>query len=183
MKNDNHKLIFDTSAVTELLNANVLECLAIYKSSAKAQLILPLDVRVELERDEVNSKLRKALEELLEKGLFRVLNPSEETISELKYRYPNLGNGEIGVLAIALTLKKHPSVSVIPILDDEQARNVARKLGLEVHGTLWMLFELKKHHSISKKVAMKVIKQLPDRGFYILKDKLEEITKKIRKDC
>jgi len=183
LKNVNHKLIFDTSVITELLNAGLLDSLAIYRDVAKVEMILPVDVRAELEREDVSWKLRNTLENFIKQGLFQVLNPAEDTVTELKYRYPSLGDGEVGVLATALTLKKHSSTLVIPVLDDAQARNVAKKLGLKVHGTLWILVQLKKHHAISRKVAIKVVKELPDRGFYIIKQKLREIIKEVEKDC
>jgi predicted nucleic acid-binding protein len=183
LKNVNHKLIFDTSVVTELIRAGLLDSLLIYRDIAKVEMILPVDVRAELEREDVSWKFRDTLKSFIERRLFRILNPAEDTVTELKHRYHSLGDGEIGVLATALTLRKHSSTSVIAVLDDAQARNTAKKLGLKVHGTLWILVQLKKHQAINREVAIKAIKELPNRGFYIVNEKLWEIIKEVEKDC
>ena len=45
--------------------------------------------------------------------------------SELRFKYPTLGQGEIEVIATAITLKgrtKFSEAHVIPVLDDRKAR-------------------------------------------------------------
>jgi len=87
---------------------------------------VPSGVLEELERkkDEVYQELMRAIGE----GGIRV--------EGFKKRLPRLGLGESSVILLALTRGK------IAVLDDKQARRLARELGLEVIGTLSILKKL-----------------------------------------
>ena len=177
------KLIIDTSVFSEFVHMGLLEKLIEYKDFAKVKIILPENVRKELVKERADQKIREALDYVIKQHIFQVVNPSKEEINELRFRYPSLGEGEIGVLATALALKQSSSQCIIPILDDRQARKKARKIGLKVHGTLWLLIDLKKHGILKTKSVIRIVSKLPSHGFFITDEKLREIVEYVKKDC
>ncbi|MDW8034690.1 MAG: hypothetical protein RMI79_07175 [Nitrososphaerota archaeon] len=152
-------IIFDTSVIIELIRKNLVEDLARYKESVKAELILPSEVLDELRKGSMNCNS-------ISPRFFKVVSIDREIAKELRLRYLGLGDGEVGVLSTGLFFKKHSaSEIIILVVDDSYARKVAKRLGFIVHGTLWLLLQLKKHKITSKEKIMQIVKELPDSGF------------------
>ena len=174
-------MIFDTSVIIELFYANILEKLNNYKNSIgyNIEFILPNIVLEELKKDRMISKIDNIL-----KQIFKIYDVPIEIMKEIKSKKPTLELGELSVLAIATLIRqKNPSSSVIVIIDEKKGRKVAEELGLEKHGTLWIIIQFKKQKVISEKEAIEIVKGLPYRGFYLDKEKLEQAIERIKIDC
>ena len=66
-----------------------------------------------------------------------IAHVKEETINSLPERPLKLGKADLSVVAYCLINNE-----VIPIIDDKELKNYARKFIDKVHGTLWLLKEL-----------------------------------------
>ena len=185
MKHDYNKLvlIIDSSVIIELINLDMLDKLAMYKEITKAKMVIPKTVRDELSCTCNNLKITQTLRILTEKMPFEVMKPPRDKIEEIGFIYPSLGKGEKGVLALALKFKTESSKTVIALLDDKRARNACKELGLNFHGTLWILVQLKKHGIIGKDLAVNSISKLPTHGFYISEETLRKVMARVKKDC
>jgi len=174
-------MVFDTSVLIELSCAGVLEKLANYKDYVghDVELVLPDKVLEELMRGKGTKKVEGFL-----KRTFMVLRAPEEVMREIGLRKPGLGPGELSVLAVATSLmRREPSTSVIAIIDDRRGRKAAEELGLERHGTLWLIIQLKARGIISRREAMEMVEGLPARGFHLNGGTLKRALKKIESDC
>jgi len=60
---------------------------------------------------------------------------------------------------------------------------VADELGLEKHGTLWLIIYLKKLKIIDKEKAKGAVMKLPIKGFYITNEELNKAIAEIERDC
>ena len=108
------------------------------------ELIIPTAVKEEFGSPQINNQtlvtVSLSLAELLEQEL-------------------NLGPGESQVLALA---KKD---NLTAVLDDQKARSIAARLGVDFTGTLGILLKAEKHNAINS--AANEAKKLKKEGFYI----------------
>lgn len=80
-----------------------------------------------------------------------------------------LGRGEASSLSLALKLKQ------LLIIDDKKAVFIANTLGIECHGTLYVvLLALKKRIIKNKKEAVDIVNQLISNKLYLSSDALSE---------
>jgi predicted nucleic acid-binding protein len=171
-------MVFNTSVVSELFHVSILEKLKDYSNSVghSIEYVLPDIVFNELKKDRIIGKS----EELL-KQIFRILKTPEETLNELSVIRPSLGPGELSVLATVSSLtQQNTQSSIITIIDDKKGRKAAEELGLERHGTLWIILQLKANNIISKEKAVEIVMKLPYRGFHISEKEIEKVIKKIK---
>jgi predicted nucleic acid-binding protein len=174
-------MVFNTSVVIELSRANVLEKLVDYRSSTglDVEFILPGEALEELRK----GRGAEGFESLLRR-IFTVLEAPKEIVKEISLMKPSLGPGELSVLAVAsLLVRRETMSSVVAIVDDRRGRKAAEELGLERHGTLWIILQLKRHRVISGREAMEIAEELPRWGFHLDAETLEQAMRKIKADC
>ncbi|HLI46950.1 MAG TPA: DUF3368 domain-containing protein [Geobacterales bacterium] len=152
----------------------MLDKLVAYKEAMNVELVLTEEVYSELMRNDAF----KDIENFLMRN-FKKFNTPSNIIEEIRLSNPNLGPGELSVLASAIyILRQNNETTPTAIMDDRKGRKAAKSLNLNVHGTLWIILQLKNSGIISKARAMEVIRSLPERGFYIKGEELQEaITK------
>ena len=178
LSNDKKKLfILDSSVISELVILGIIEKLDDYRKMLHAEIILPTLVQDELYND---NKVYSVLKSYIEKGSFKVVKPPEKIVKELRFRFFGLGDGEIGVLALAIVNQKEHTSMVIPLMDDKKARKAARELGLPVHGTLWLLIEFARKRLIGKHIALNLLRMLPEHGFRLSEEILRAAKRKIQ---
>ena len=176
--NNKRKLfILDSSVISELVILGILEKLDAYKEILHAEIIMPTSVRDELYND---NKVYSVLKSHIEKGSFKVIKPPEKIVKELGFRFFGLGDGEIGVLTLAIVNQEEHTRIVIPLMDDKRARKAAYELGFQVHGTLWLLIEFTKNRLIGKCMALNLIKMLPEHGFRLSEEILKAAIRKVQ---
>lgn len=81
----------------------------------------------------------------------------------------NLGRGEAEVIALA----KETGHRII--MDEQKGRNVAKRLGLNVTGTIGILLKAEKLHLIGS--AYEKMRDLKGKGFYVSDALLDDISK------
>jgi len=92
---------------------------------------------------------------------------------------PGLGDGELGVISLALESKGNE----VTLIDDKRARKAATFYGLNIHGTLWLLIQFKKCGVMGKEETREKIKELPRHGFWISETQLREALELVEVDC
>jgi predicted nucleic acid-binding protein len=144
-------IISDTSCLIALTNINELELLhKIYNQIITTR--------------EVADEYREALP-----GWIEIINPKDkERQQELELQ---LDKGEASAIALALEIQN----STI-IIDDDKARKIAEKLGLEITGTLGVCIKAKTQGIIGS--VKPYLKKLKSVGFRIT-DELERETLKL----
>jgi len=80
---------------------------------------------------------------------------NKEPIKSIDLVYPNLHKGEKEAIELAIQLNEN-----VVLLDDEEARLVARKYNLKVKGTLGVLIELTKRKLIDSQSALQYLRKL-----------------------
>ena len=98
----------------------------------------------------------------VKKGYIRVEKAPSKNIEKILKQAPMLHKGEAEALALAL---HHKPCHVL--IDDRAARLVARALGLEAHGTLYILAAAAARKAITAEEAMKTLDKLVASGFRI----------------
>lgn len=121
------------------------------------KLELPPSVQIELKSDAT----RKRIEFI--PGV-RFLTSGAPAEHGLKARFPQLGAGEISVLARAQELMTQ-EIPFTCVLDDGRARRAAEKLGLPLTGTLGLLQRLQQRGKISETERKGIISKLKQAGF------------------
>ncbi len=84
--------------------------------------------------------------------------------------------GEAETIALAIEANADTAV-----LDDKKARNIARKLGLKIIGTIGILILAKKQNLINNIEAE--INKLIETSFYLSQDVIKRALEEARKDC
>ena len=92
---------------------------------------------------------------------------------KLKMRYPNLGDGELSILQWGLNLSGQHSYYCI--LDDLQARKVAKKLNLSVLGSIGLIILVKEENDFSKDKIEEIIKSIDESNFRISENILNKL--------
>ncbi len=98
-----------------------------------------------------------AAEKLVKKGIISV-HKIESQFTQLSQE---LHLGEIGVLSLA------KSMGGVAIVDDDIARTAGEILGLEVHGTVYLIFLMVKKGKLSKEDAKDRINTMIANGFWM----------------
>jgi len=169
-------LVLNASVVIELMEMSLVEALALYKQREGLELLVPTQVEGELDR-----RSRDILYDLVREGLLKLCAPPENLFKQLRSVYLGLGDGELGVLALALHLNSM-GVNATPVLDDRRARKVAeRDLELAPHGTVWLVKQMAETSSLDRSKAINIIRSLRDRGFYITNDIIKAIVDQLLK--
>ena len=174
-------LAFDASVISALIRISIFEKLIEFKHSFShdIELIISKEVFDELKRYKEMMKIKKILNQI-----FKIYDTPKEILKEIKSRNDRLGLGELGVLSLAYYLARQDfKSSVTAIIDDKKGRKVADKLGLEKHGTLWLIIYLKKLKIIDKEKAKGAVMKLPIKGFYITNEELNKAIAEIERDC
>lgn len=172
-------MIFDTSVISALSRISLLDKIIAYKEATNVELMLPSEVYNELKRYRSFSEIEKHL-----KQGFKIITPLDEVVEDVKKRKLGLGPGEISVIATAISVAKEDNeATVITIIDDKRGRRSAKDFGLEIHGSLWMIIQLKRHRVITKEEAISAIKALPQHGFHASEEDLQTAIEEAQKDC
>lgn len=131
-------------------------------------------------------KRRGAPEALLLEGLFeeeiiRVRDPEDreylrflKRVSAEAERQP-LHEAEAEVLCVAKELDG------VAVADDRVARSVARLLGIELHGTGYILGKMFATGKISKEELMQKVKEMRDEGWYVASEDYLSIIEYLKK--
>ena len=108
------------------------------------------------------------IEELIEKGILKVEREAGE-VEKIVRIAPNLHAGEASIISLAKKLK------CTAIIDEAPAREVARVLGIGVHGSLYLSILLFKKGKIEKEEVIKVFKKMVKTGWRISPEDYEKI--------
>ncbi len=154
------RAVANSTPLIYLAKAKALRLLfEVYKEIIIPEAVYGEVVVTGLEKGFRDAELVKAA---IEEGSIRVEEaPSKDVKRILKYA-PMLHKGEAEVLALALRRKP-----CHVLLDDRVARLVARILGLEAHGTLYVVTVAAARKIITVKEALKVLDSLVASGFGI----------------
>lgn len=98
-------------------------------------------------------------EELVEKGVLQVVQVENGFIEALKNIEAGLHEGELEVLAIA------KNKGGTAILDESIARDIGRIFGIEIHGTLFLIFLMVKKRALKKEEAKGKVNLMIKKGF------------------
>lgn len=172
-------LIFDTSAISVLFRISLLNKIIAYKKATNVELMLPSVVHDELRRYKSFPRIKEFLEQN-----FKVIIPPNEVMEEIERKKSGLGPGEISVIASVISITREDNEAIVmAIIDDKRGRKSAKAINLEVHGSLWIITQLKKHNIITKEEAVNSIRTLPQHGFHISEEDLQAVIEEIRRDC
>ena len=89
-----------------------------------------------------------------------------------KYRYFNLGIGEKSIMSLALEYKKQ-NKEYYCVLDDNDARKIAKRLGLNLIGSIGLLIKLKEKGLIEN--PNELVNKIRESTFRISDEILEEL--------
>ncbi len=154
------KAIANSTPLIHLSKARALHILLkVYEEVTIPRAVYREVVDKGLERGFMDAELVRAA---VEEGSIKVSEASNECVREVLKRAPMLHRGEAEVLALAL---RHKPCHVL--LDDEVARDVAKVLGLEVHGTLYVLVTAAKRGVVTVEEALDIMDRLVAGGFRI----------------
>jgi len=95
-----------------------------------------------------------------------------DTIGKLKRRYPNLHEGELSVIVLGLLCKKYET-SYICVIDEKDARKVAKRLNLNLTGSIGLIKLIKDENSWSKSYLESVIIDIKNSPFFVSDEVLE----------
>lgn len=99
-------------------------------------------------------------------GKMVITDGSEQEIIQLKNRYPQLGNGELEVIALGIKLKGENG-KYCCILNDKHARRAAKDCGLCHYTTKDLLFHLMDKGVMDKEKVSEIIKKSQNTGYII----------------
>ena len=98
----------------------------------------------------------------IEEGSIKIEKAPSENVEKVLKQAPMLHRGEAEVLALALRRKP-----CHVLLDDRVARLVARILGLEAHGTLYVVAAAAVKEAVTVEEALNILDKLVASGFRI----------------
>ena len=113
------------------------------------------------------------IDELIDRGVFNVAKV--EPIDWLK-DVKELHRGETEVLSLA------KEKGGIAITDDSIAREIGEMLGINVHGTLYLIFLMLKKGKIDKKVAIDKVNMMIKKGFRLSVEVYSEFLRLLGED-
>ncbi len=120
--------------------------------------------------NEIAVEGRLGSEKIMKASFIRVEKVRNTRLTALLEEFVDTGESE----AIVLALERNADLLLV---DDRDARNLAKKLGLQVMGTLGVIALAKYKGLISK--AKPIIDKLVESGFWISKKLLEEFLKEL----
>ena len=162
------RIISNTSPLIFLAKINCLELLDYY------EIVIPSEVKNEiLKGKEQEKEDAYVLEQMISTGKIRV---KQITIIKTLER-ANIDLGEKETISLA-TVENIKNV----LLDERKARNIAKMLGLEPHGTIWILFQALKRNKMNKKELENKIFELIEKGYRIKEELLLEILRRIHSE-
>jgi len=101
------------------------------------------------------------VKEAVERGEILVQDAPQREVERILRNFPELDPGEAEVLALALRL------GATVVVDERAARLAARSLGLEPHGTLYILIAATKRKVIDAEEALKMLDKLVNENFRV----------------
>lgn len=170
------QLFLDTSVIVILWQTSLLDKLRALSRLTGVSIAVTPQVLGELAKGPPANL--EAVRRACREGWMHVLSPGEGLIEELQLMFPNLGEGELSVIACVKT-----SMGAVAILDDERARRAADELGLAYHGTLWLVMKMKRSGLLSRQEALKVVEELVLHHFYVSEEIMEQVVSSIERDC
>lgn len=111
------------------------------------EIVLTTQVYTELQK---NIETKNKIKPEIDKGNIQIKNTTEpDKIDVLSNRYPFLGRGEISIIQTAIELNKQ-NIKYYAVLDDNNARKVAKKFNVNLTGTYGLLKLLKEKNCINE---------------------------------
>ena len=152
------RALANSSPLIYLAKARALHLL----TSLYSEVLIPLAVYTEVVVKGLNKGFEDAarVEDAMRKGLIRVCEVSSGETGRVLRVFPELDPGEAEVLALALASKP-----CHVIVDDRPARIAARLLGLEPHGTLYVVLASVRMGLLTPREGLKVLDDLVLAGF------------------
>lgn len=129
------------------------------------KLFITIEVYEELSR---NKSLIKSLTKILKEGNVEILGSPE--LVGLQNKYPELGIGELSVIASASA----SAGNKITFIEDRKAERIAEREGLTVFNIPELLMVLKERRSIDRKEIKQIIEELCEKDNYFFKKDVEE---------
>lgn len=153
------KAVFDTGPFIHLYETESLKILRLFKS-----ILIVDEVFNELKKAEFHNKISK-----IKSVKLLQLSPKHKDMSKLLVEMHNIGLAESSSISLALQEKAD-----VFITDDLDARNIAKNLNLDVHGTVGLILRAFREGVIQKDEAIAKIKELREKSsLYITKDLVE----------
>lgn len=154
------KAVANSTPLIYFAKANALQLLSrLYEEVVIPQAVYEEVVVKGLKKGYKDAGLVKAA---IKEGSIRVEKAHSKNIEKILKQAPMLHRGEAEVLALALHYRP-----CHVLLDDRAARLVARALGLEAHGTLYIVITAAAKGAITVKEALKALDKLVTSGFRI----------------
>lgn len=128
--------------------------------------------------DQVNDEIKcgdayKSISPEIKNGNIEVKNlVSQKELDSFRYRYLKLGKGESSIILAAMKYNKEQK-KYYAVLDDKDARKVAKELGVNLTGTYGLLLKLKEKSCITEDVCNQCIQQLKESKFRLDVEKLK----------
>ncbi len=148
------KYIFDTTPLIMLAKINLIHELA----NLPGEKIIPQNVYEELAQKKTHDFL--LLEGSLKKGIFCVKKCADKALYEEIMQDPHIDAGEAEVLALAKEAKG------IAIIDEREARSLAKIKGILFYGTIFILFRFLKKGVLTKAQVREKIDEMISKGWY-----------------
>lgn len=152
------RAVADSSPLIYLAKARVLYLL----TSLYGEVLIPPAVYAEVVVKGLDRGFKDAtkVKDAVERGLIKVCGVPSGEVERVLRAFPELDPGEAEVLALALV-----SRPCHVIVDDRPARIAARLLGLEPHGTLYVILASVKRELLTPREGLRALDDLVLAGF------------------
>jgi len=146
--------------------------------SIYTEVLIPLEVyrEVVIKGLEKGFKDAIAVKKAVDSRQLSILEVSSREVERILRLFPCLDRGEAEVLALALAYKP-----CHVIIDDKLGRIAARMLGIEVHGTLYIITMAVRKGLISSTKALELLNRLVVSGFRLSTEVYLEMRKRLEK--
>ncbi|OPY28133.1 MAG: hypothetical protein A4E27_00402 [Methanobacterium sp. PtaU1.Bin242] len=163
--------ILDSSPLILFLDKiDEMDCLFILSTEID-ELKLPKSVYKEF----IDKGDNSILDELIDDGTLDIIGGiSVQEEKQIRSRWPNLGMGEINVLAWAERLKKNEA-DFVCVLDDSNARKACELMGFPLTGSLGLLKILKINGFLSPSRIIEIVDKIKNSDFRIKDNILEDL--------
>jgi len=122
-----------------------------------------------------NGATTNSIDGFIDDGVFDIIEGmSTEEEDYIKNRWPNLGSGEINVLAWAKRLQKEDK-EFLCVLDDLNARRACETMGFQLTGSVGLLKLLKTRGLVSNPKIVEIVNKIRDSDFHIKEEILEDL--------
>jgi len=95
-------------------------------------------------------------------------------IKKLNLRYPNLHEGELSIIALGI-ICKNLTKEYFCVIDDKNARKIAKNLELELTGSVGLIKLIKNEKNWSSGYLDDVIENIKESPFFVSNDILKEL--------